>query len=133
MKEIYVKNITLMDEVETKEAITIYSSFRKKYIWFILVPLILLTIFLFANIIKFNVHLWIFCLLSFIAFVLGFIVYKTLMNPFRTLLKIAKRNDMVRHEEKIRESERQRLRQERESIYKISDIDNTANKENLQE
>lgn len=121
MKNIEVKNITLMDEVETKEAEEIYEKFRVKYSLIMVVPILLFFISTVGLILKITEPakyaialntMIILTIISLIVFIIGIAVYKNFMKPYEKLLEIAKLNDKIRHEEKIRDRERKRLQAE---------------------
>lgn len=105
-----------MDNVETKEAEIIYYNYSKKYIWFYMVPLICTILSFLPLIINLlssthveYVFIALICVFL-ILFIAGIFVYTYLMIPFRKLRKIAMRNDLIRHDERIREEERQRIK-----------------------
>ena len=151
MKNLEIKNITLIDEPETKEAEQIYKKYNKLFCLIFIIPLILF-IFVFigavfqdGNTIYISnqysntgyyqnnnqslmdalfVCCWIFGILT----IIGFFIYKTLMKPYKKLLNLAERNDLIRHEEKIRHKERARLQEEDSVKYTKKDIDKTIKK-----
>lgn len=146
MKNIQVKNITLMDKVETLEAEGYYYKNKSKYCFFYIIPALLFILFLVLTIIeaqkvvniktsngilieKQNMDKYIAFMSIMFAFVvmtvLGFVIYRHKMKPFRELLAIAKLNDRIRHEEKIRNNERKRLETELNKIYTVKDISET--------
>lgn len=138
-----IKNITLMEEVETEEARELLSKARWRYCALWLVPLILIIINFFGLVISlskttvvnshsktaimsttnssggvvgvepnlpFTIFFAVFTIISIIAFVVCLCIYINKIAIFKKLLKIAKINDRIRHEERIREKERQRIR-----------------------
>lgn len=146
MKNIEVKNITLMEKVETTEAEGYYYKNKIKNCFFYIIPLLLFILFLVLTIIesqktiniktsqgilieKQNMDKYItFMSLMFVFLIttfLGFIIYRQKMKPYRELLAIAKLNDRIRHEEKIRNNERKRLESEHKNIYTTKEISET--------
>ena len=146
MEKIEVKNITLMEKVETEEAECYYYKNKSKYCFLYIIPALLFILFLVLTIIesqktvnintsngilieKQNMDRYItFMSLMFSFFVItfiGFAIYRYKMKPYKELLAIAKLNDRIRHEEKIRNNERKRLKTEQKSIYTIKDISDT--------
>lgn len=146
MKNIQVKNITLMEKVETTEAEGYYYKNKLKYSFFYIIPALLFFLFLVLTIIesqktvnikvsnsilieKQNMDRYITfmsLMCAFIVFtILGFAIYRHKMKPYRELLTIAKLNDKIRHEEKIRNNERKRLETEQRNIYTTKEISDT--------
>lgn len=134
MENLKLTHVTLMEEVETEEAQEIYDKYNQKYRPLVLIPLILLTITLIILFISLACQSMIllsvastFSLIAFLATIIGASAYSSRMAPYNKLLKIAKRNDEIRHEERIREKERQRLANpaNRDKAYTINDIDGT--------
>lgn len=133
-QKIKVKNITLMDEIETKEAEELYEIHHRKYSSFIAIPVLLLILFT-ALTISFGIKttidktsLIIFCVLSgisMLAVIAGISNYINKIKPYKKLLQIAKLNDRIRHEEKIRFKERKRLELNPEENYSSKDVDKT--------
>ncbi len=114
MKNFETERITLRDEVETREALRIKKEQTKKIIAIPLVPLACVIIFLsllLTNINNSNLVNVFSTLLSVsgLATIVCLIVYNSLMAPYCKLVKIASRNDQIRHDEKIRFKERKRL------------------------
>ena len=152
-----LKYVTLMEEVETKEAEYVYKKMKARYIWFILVPLfILLTCFLVLVMILINSPLIMYFYqdvdlnnqinvlvkimlvvcntipISGVILAIFISIYRKKMRPFKKLLSIARLNDKIRHEEKIRERERKRIIEEQNKItYEIDDIQNTIDKSEI--
>ena len=127
MEKLKLKHITLMDEVETNEARKIFQEHQRKYSPLVVVPLIVSIVTL---ILGFILHISVLFNVALIAFVLTFIgamIYSAKMQPFWKLLKIAKLNDKIRHTERIREKERQRLANLalKDKKYTIDDIETT--------
>lgn len=146
MKNIQVRNITLMEKVETLEAEGYYYKNKLKYCFFYIIPAILFLLFLILTIVesqkivninttkgilieKQNMDRYITfmsLMFTFLAFTfLGFAIYRHKMKPYRDLLAIAKLNDRIRHEEKIRNNERKRLETEQKNTYTTKDISDT--------
>lgn len=144
MAQLKIKNITLVDEVETKEAIKIINEYRAKYCWFYIIPICLMIVsFVIAclagqyeeskfNVILFNLVIpeanFNIFLVTILITVIGCWVYSYLMKPYRKLLRIAISNDRIRHEEKIRHQERLRLNKTNPITYDVEDIENTIKK-----
>jgi len=125
---IEVKNITLMDETETKEATQINNKKKWCYLYFIFIPLIFVPA-LFVGLyylmlssvpitsintfISTDTTILLFdscCLLILVVFVIiYFAICHKKMRTSRKLLKIARNNDLVKHNAKIKFSENKRL------------------------
>lgn len=121
------KYITLIDEKETKEAKEILKQKRKIYCWLYILPIILASIFYLAML---DVKHWVLFMILGSVFagliLIMFFVYVGILEPYRKIVKIAKYNDRVRHDEKIRFNERKRLEIESDT-YTKKDIINTIN------
>ena len=134
MDKINAKDITLMDEVETEEAVRLKKEAKVKYIWLFIAPLIVYIAFWFPTCCFFPNRYTIgyVCLvieiISLIAFLVGLIVYIKKIRPYKKLLKIAKNNDRIRYEERVRMKERRRLEQEGDREYTSRDVDKTVKK-----
>ena len=125
---IEVKSITLMDETETKEARQINNKKKWCYLYFVFIPLIFVpalcvglyylmlssvpvtSIYTFistdTNILLFDGC----CLLILVVFVLlYFILCHKKMKTSRKLLKLARNNDLTKHNAKIKFNENKRL------------------------
>lgn len=131
MKNIETKNITLLEEVETIEAEELLHTQKIKWLWLFIVPLALAVVFLILSLsLRFPqvFSLVIFCVLIAIALAnIG--VYFKQLAPYIKLKRVAQLNDRIRHEEKIRFKERQRLQQEDyKEKYTKQDITNTIKK-----
>ena len=134
MEKLKLKHITLMDEVETNEARKIFTEHQRKYSPLIVVPLIVSIVTLLLGLLLPTPELAtmtsILLKIALAAFVLTFIgaaIYSAKMKPYLKLLKIAKLNDRIRHTERIREKERQRLANpaNKDKKYTVDDIDTT--------
>lgn len=147
MKTLKTNQITLLENVETAEAEQIYKNKKLKYSLLFIIPFILFICFLACTIYEIqqtqlietspkyfvktfqNTNALIaFCCLTGISFwitIINIIIYQKKLKPYKDLLEIAKTNDKIRHEEKIREKERQRIKNEKETNYTIKDIENT--------
>lgn len=102
--------ITLIDELETKSAQKLLNmkleQFRKIYF----IPLIILIVSSVITIAtNYNDIMLYILFLSILAFVVSLISYFIIIRPYVKLLKLAKFNDKIRHEEKIRFKERKRM------------------------
>lgn len=135
MKKIEVKNITLMDDVETKEAESLYYVAKHKYFPPYCFVSLLFFIFLLLTLAgsgdkeDSELFLGLTILFGIVAF-LARSIYTSKMKPYKKLLKIAELNDRIRHEERIRENERNRIIDEKK--YSTKSIDKTLeNTENL--
>ena len=147
MKSFDIKNITIADDIETKEALALLNKHRLKYSWLTLVPIILFAICLIwdlhetNNVIYNYAHkktmlenpelvntLNVLCIILFITTIVCWIIYNKLIKPYKKLVIIAEHNDKIRHEEKIRKRERSRLESDSSKEYTEKDIDNTMNK-----
>lgn len=148
MKKLEIKTITLMDEVETKEAESLFKHHKLKYCFIYLIPIFAFILFLSCLIIQsnkvvynqinkntfekintnpalFNTFLILTIIFAVITLI-GFLIYKSKIKPYKKLVKIAMFNDRIRHEERIRENERQRIKEKAD--YTKKDIDNTLKK-----
>lgn len=133
MSTFKANNITLIEEVETKEAEKIFESYKKKYKYFVIVPLLCLFISCIVmgtssqNIgdTSPNTILIVLPAVSVILTVVGIITYIAKMRPYTKLLKLAELNDKVRHEERIRFKERKRLESEVKTEFETDDIEKT--------
>lgn len=121
-----IKHITLYDQPETQEALYLLNKNKEK-ISLIKNTITIFTILLFAtfiiSLITRNSEIFIISgilfLIMFIFFIIVSLYQKRLLEPYYSLLRIAKRNDQIRHEERIRFRERKRLEAEEiEIIYK---------------
>ena len=147
MKNLEIKDITIADDTETKEAVTLLNKHRLKYSWLTIVPIILLAICVIWNIYETNNEIYnyahkkmmlenpelvevlnVLCIVLLIATIACYIIYHKLIRPYKKLVIIAKNNDKIRHEEKVRKSERDRLNNATKKEYTEEDIDNTINK-----
>ena len=161
--KIRIKNITLMEEVETEEAEEILEEAKEHYKLLKSIPLYIFLGFLAMSIISiffivpipinssnmvvtshekevvtpqlvpaFVICLWILTIFSLIALIICSNIYANKLKPFYRLLEIAKMNDKIRHEERIREKERQRLRSNKgKQEFLVNDVENTINKNNM--
>ena len=113
MKYIETNNITLVKDTETQEAMFIYDKAKIKYMWIYIIPLILLIIqfvFLFTTQLDFFIFFSTeIIIISLVIMITCISIYKKMMKPYKELLNIAKKNDLIRHEEEIRFKERERL------------------------
>ena len=148
MKTLKIKNITLSDDVETKEAKQIYKVQKLKYSLLIIIPVILFLCFIFCLLYEsqqYNEYANLFpglinkyqnpdlivtflCLsiITFLILIINIVIFFQKLKPYKELIEIAEKNDKIRHEEKIREMERQRLRNEPiTTTYTIEDIEIT--------
>ena len=126
MKVLKTKNITLMERTETEEAEEIYGYMKKTLIWWWLIPLLLFFMFSVLFVVgmisnnTLGLIMIAFMVISFFSLIIGIVVYAKLMAPYRDLLKIAKYNDRIRHDEKLRIKERERMQTAKEQYTKES-------------
>jgi hypothetical protein len=102
--------ITLPDNDETKVAEEVY---RKKniYILFFIIPIIItMPVIIFIISLDYYDAVPIALPICMITILLGLGIYLKLIEPYRQLLQIAKNNDKIRYEEKIKFNEQQKLR-----------------------
>ncbi len=150
MKNIEIKTITLMDEVETKEAESLFKHHKLKYCFIYLIPIFSFILSLCCLIIQSNKVVYnqinkntfekintnaalyntflVLTIIFAIASLIAVLIYKSKIKPYKKLVKIAIFNDRIRHEERIRENERQRINEKTD--YTKKDIDNTLKKMN---
>lgn len=116
MEKIRIKNITLMDKTETREAYAIYNSKRANCCLIFIIPIIISSLLLLcvAN----NPEqmgdggigmLFVLTIILTLINIGAIYLYRNVMRPYKDLLEVAKLNDRVRHEEKIRFKERKRI------------------------
>ncbi len=147
MKTLKTNQITLLENVETAEAEKIYNNKKLKYSFLFIIPFVSLICFLICVIYESqqtqlietsqnffveafknkNAFIAFSCLtgISFWITIINIIIYQKKLKPYKDLLEIAKTNDKIRHEEKIREKERQRIKNQTETNYTLKDIENT--------
>lgn len=147
MRTLKIKNITLADNVETKEAKQIYKIQKLKYSLLIIIPLILFLCFIscliyesqqyneYANLLPgidtyqhpdLILTFFILSIVTFLIIIINIVIYFQKLKPYKDLIEIAETNDRIRHEEKIREMERQRLKNGPITTkYTIEDIETT--------
>lgn len=116
MKQIKINNITINDECELKEAQKLLSKAYCKYSFLVIIHILslvsgflLIGYTLLTKQIDINFIYIIFGISLFAISYITFYIYKNKLKPYHELVKIAKRNDQIRIEEKIRYKERQRL------------------------
>ncbi len=122
-----------MEEIETEEAKEVFDEHHKKYSTWYVVPAMLFCVAGIAALVLFFMGetkpiltLLIITAVSFVFIFIGTSIYTSLMKPYWKLLKIARLNDRLRHEERIRDKERRRLAEMTESKkYTTKDIDAT--------
>ena len=137
-----IKNITIYEEPETKEALNLLNNAIKKNCFLIIISIIsfllacLSLIYLIHAIQTKNE--WngiVLVLILFITSLITFILYFCIINPYKKLYKIAQHNDTIRNDEQIRFRERKRLEQmdkEQKETITNEQIDNTLNKLDIQ-
>lgn len=102
--------ITMIDELETKSAQKLLNMKLDQFKIVYLIPLIILIISLVIAIAtNYNDIILFILFLSLLAFALSLLCYFIIIRPYVKLLKLAKFNDKIRHEEKIRFKERKRM------------------------
>lgn len=118
--KIKVKNITLMETPETDEALSLLSRAKDKYfIWSLVMTVLVIFFgiveFIFLQSITINVAYRVIGAFVWIISIVLLIVIRSLrrayLKPYYELWNIAKLNDKIRHEERIRFRERKRLEQ----------------------
>ena len=134
-----IKNITLMDTPETDEATELLNKKisqqkQTKLILFLLTSVTIVSIFISITVIfKTRIPFILSSIFTFIMIIVDFKILSSFslqLLPYRQLLKIAKRNDEIRHEERIRESERKRINgfNRKPRIIEEREINKTLNK-----
>lgn len=135
MRKVEIKDITLKEEPETKEAKKLYKEHKTKYCFIVIIPLVLFIIF-FLIVMSYQLNgipeekiYLIICLgISFLILIISLFIYFAKMRPFRKLLKIAKENDNIRHIERIKYRERKRLELEDKNEYTLKELKQTTKK-----
>lgn len=142
MEEIKVKNITLMDQVETKEAQKIYNERKQKLNLLLIIPILSFFLFLILTIIQSNnvirdgyqsinknpdlfTFFQVMTIASAMITIFCIFIYREGIRPYKELLEVAKLNDRTRHEEKIRFRERKRLESENKTQYTKEELKET--------
>lgn len=118
-----LNQITLIDAPETKAAKKILRYLSSKFILMIIIPFILIIFTLPIQITNSNTFLQILTILELITFFCNILGYFAILMPYFKLLKLAKRNDRVRHEEKIRINERRLMENTKPKIINKNDLD----------
>lgn len=132
MKKISANNITMKENIETKEAKKLKNNKVKKFIAIPIVPLILAIIFAiinFADTRYTQLSLMILMYICILLFFIGLIVFFILMTPYFQLIRTAKKNDKIRYEEKIRFNERKRLEQNNDETITRAKVKETIKEE----
>lgn len=106
------KNLTIMETPETDELEKVIYNKKTPFIS-ILTALILVDIFfiVFSAVQPSQTILIIFALISCLITAIVYTIYRYTLKPYFKLLKLAKLNDRVRHEERLRIRERERYEQ----------------------
>lgn len=142
MEEIKVKNITLMDQVETKEAQRIYNYKKQKLNLLLIIPILCFFLSLIFTVIQSNnvirdgyqsinknpelfTFLQLMTITSAMITIICIFIYRECIRPYKELLEVAKLNDRTRHEEKIRFRERKRLESENKTQYTKEELKET--------
>lgn len=131
-----IKNITLFEQPETNEALTLLYRKKKKLLplkLFIILLFTLGTLFLVLYFCNTDYMQYIACYLYVPAIILTG-VYIHIMLPYYELYKIARHNDRIRNDEHIRYNERKRLDTENVNNNNKLDkakIESTINKLNI--
>ena len=136
MKKINANNITMQENIETKEAKKLKNNKVKKFIAIPIVPFILfiISIIVLTNNIKNTteqqvITYIIFSCICYFLFIVGLIVFFVLMKPYFKLVRTAKKNDKIRYEEKIRFNERKRLEQNNDETITRAKVKETIKEE----
>ena len=123
--------VTMKEYVESKTAKSLYEKMLNKTRMFVVIPLVVFAIMVFALLYEnqavnrsssnINVILAL-CILSFVALAVCIGIRAKKLEPYRELYKLARENDEVRHNEKVRYLERERL--STKSFNNENNIDN---------
>ena len=106
-----LKNITVYETPETDEAMNLLVIARARYsayIFLSVISFIIWAICLFYSI-NGNQEAYFFNIIFFFFAIISIILYKVKMKPYWIIYSVARNNDKVRHEERIRFKERKRL------------------------
>ena len=134
MKELKVDQITLLDDVETREAKCIYRERTAAAAWSYRLPLILLVLVTVGAVVAiWQQIIWLLGVLAAVAVVCifaafsGVRTYHKVVETYADLIRVARKNDQIRHEERLRQRERERLQDGVvvKHIYQIDDIKRT--------
>jgi len=107
-----IHNITLYETPETDEAEEILH-YRLKKINIIIIPLIAIAIVLFFPAVYIQNPIFVTFYIIYVIITLLVIGYThNKISPYRALVSIAKKNDQIRHEERVRYYERKRLEEQ---------------------
>ena len=119
MKNIETKNITIPETPETDEANKILNK-QKAKIWTQIICIVLLNLIgliICLSIKKqHNTPLITWCSIFILCIIICFFYYIGKLRPYKGLLRLAKANDKLRHEARIRYRERKRLEEEEPTI-----------------
>lgn len=134
MKELKVDQITLLDDVETREAKRIYHERTQAASWSYRWPLILMVLATVGAVVAIWQQIfWLAGVLAAVAVVCVFVAfsgvrtYRKVMETYTDLIRVARKNDQIRHEERLRQRERERLQDgiAVKHVYQIDDIKRT--------
>lgn len=119
MKNIETKNITIPETPETDEANEILNE-QKAKIWTQIIYIVLLNLIgliICLSIKKQDISpLITWCSIFILCIIICLFYNIGKLRPYKELLKLAKANDKLRHEERIRYRERKRLEEEEPTI-----------------
>lgn len=134
MKELKVDQITLLDDVETREAKRIYRERTNAAAWHYRLPLILMVLATVGAVVAIWQQIfWLAGVLAAVVVVCIFVAfsgvrtYRKVVETYADLIRVARKNDQIRHEERLRQRERERLQDDVvvKHIYQIDDIKRT--------
>lgn len=126
--------ITMKENVESNKVSEYYHKALDDTRYLIAIPLIFFIISSFVMLILLsyddNTKAEVFCvfaILSFIAMIICKVIRSKKISFYKELYKIAKKNDAIRHDEKVRHFERKRLEQKYNNEFNIKNIQETLN------
>ena len=134
-----IRNITLFESPETDEATELLNKkiqeqrLTKLILIFTTLILVIAEFISLSSIMKSRTPFILFSVLILIMLIVDLKIFSSFslaLLPYKQLLRIAKRNDEIRHEERIRESERKRINGYKRipRIIEQTEIDKTLNK-----
>ena len=121
------EEITLMEEIESKEIKKDVDKWKKYCLWAISIVLPFIIIFLVVGLFYITIFISIIFLIG-----IAYLYYQ--LTILKQLYKIAKHNDMIRHDEMIRARERARLEEinyQTTTTKNNKEINNTINQLDL--
>ena len=134
INKIKTKVITKKQTPETDEALVLLERTKKRVKKIFIIPFFVFLIFspVFYPIEEYG---WAvaFAIMAFLCLIAYFIYRGRILSPYYSLLKIAMKNDEIRHEERIRFRERKRLETEQDSKIIVSKKEKTKIDKNKQQ